>query len=62
MTPDEILLYSQMSISSGHHKRSFLLQYIGTNRNPQLDNMQIVRDLGILMDNSLSPIGVSTSI
>ena len=53
VTPKGILLFCY-SVSFRHHQRSFLLQSMGTNRNLQLDNVQIVRDLGILMDYSFS--------
>ena len=30
MTPNDILLYSQISVLLSHHQRSFLLQQMGT--------------------------------
>jgi hypothetical protein len=50
MTPNDILLYSQISALLSHHQRSFLLQQMENNsRDPQLNIMQGVRDLGTLI-------------
>jgi len=42
--PDNILIYSSTGALLSHHQRSFPLQQMGTNRDPQLDNVRRVRD------------------
>ena len=40
MTPSDSLIYPQMSVSLSPHQKSFFLQYIGNNRDPQLVTMR----------------------
>ena len=48
MIPKGILLNSWISALLSHHQRSFLQQQMGSNRDPQPDIIQRVRDLGTL--------------
>lgn len=61
MTPDSVLLYSEVSVCLSHHQKSLSLQYMETNTHgdPQLDKGQRGRVLGALSTNLN---GVSLSV